>query len=408
MGAAPAKPVIPATPDDVGLFDASQGKWHLREADGSTTSFYYGNPGDSPFMGDWTGDGVDTPGLYRVSDGFVYLRNSNDQGIADTTFFFDNPGDIPIAGDFNGSGFDTVSLYRPSNQTFYIINKLGTKGGGLGAAEYDFVFGIAGDQPIAGDWDGDGTDTIGVFRPSTGQILQRNSNSSGTADNTFLQYGDAGDELVFGDWDANPTDTPGVFRSSDAKFYLRNSNSAGVADESFFFGQSGWTPIAGRRAPEPPVRLQILAFNDFHGNIATTSSYAGGVGRADYLAANVRAAEADVDHSIVVSAGDLIGASPLISALFHDEPTIEAMNLIGLDINGVGNHEFDEGPLELLRMQNGGSHPDGDLDGDGFAGSRFRVPRGQREGEGHGTDHLPGLYRQGVRRNQGCVHRHDP
>jgi 5'-nucleotidase len=58
-----------------------------------------------------------------------------------------------------------------------------------------------------------------------------------------------------------------------------------------------------------------------------------------------------------VSAGDLIGASPLLSALFHDEPTIEAMNLLGLDINAVGNHEFDEGADELLRMQFGGSHP---------------------------------------------------
>jgi 5'-nucleotidase len=120
------------------------------------------------------------------------------------------------------------------------------------------------------------------------------------------------------------------------------------------------------------VNLQILAINDFHGNIATSSSSFGGTGRADFLAANIQAAEEGVDNSIFVSAGDLIGASPLISALFHDEPTIEAMNLIGLDINAVGNHEFDEGPDELLRMANGGSHPvDGDLDGDGFYGADF-------------------------------------
>ena len=120
------------------------------------------------------------------------------------------------------------------------------------------------------------------------------------------------------------------------------------------------------------INLQILAINDFHGNIATTSGAFGGVGRADFLAANIRAAEAEADNSITVSAGDLFGASPLISALFHDEPTIEAMNLIGLDINGVGNHEFDEGPDELFRMQVGGSHPvDGDLDGDPFLGADF-------------------------------------
>jgi 5'-nucleotidase len=136
-------------------------------------------------------------------------------------------------------------------------------------------------------------------------------------------------------------------------------------------GKGDDKPKGADKAPE--VDLQILAINDFHGNIATSSSSFGGVGRADFLSTNIAAREAEAPGaSIMVSAGDLIGASPLISALFHDEPTIEAMNLIGLDINGVGNHEFDEGPDELLRMANGGSHPvDGDLDGDGFGGADF-------------------------------------
>jgi 5'-nucleotidase len=124
-----------------------------------------------------------------------------------------------------------------------------------------------------------------------------------------------------------------------------------------------------------PVELQILAINDFHGAIAPVPDQLWlnqPVGRADFFASHIDAAEDGVKNSIFVSAGDLIGASPLISALFHDEPTIEAMNLIGLDINAVGNHEFDEGPEELLRMQNGGCHPtDGCLDGDGFAGADF-------------------------------------
>lgn len=120
------------------------------------------------------------------------------------------------------------------------------------------------------------------------------------------------------------------------------------------------------------VHLKILAINDFHGNIGTSSDGFGGTGRADFLAANIRAAEAKAEHSIFVSAGDLIGASPLISALFHDEPTIEAMNLLGLEINAVGNHEFDEGPDELRRMRFGGSHPvDSDLDGVPFRGADF-------------------------------------
>ena len=135
------------------------------------------------------------------------------------------------------------------------------------------------------------------------------------------------------------------------------------------------TPQASDQPGDQPaeVQLQILAINDFHGNIATSSSDFGGVGRADFLAANLAAVADGAENSVFVSAGNLIGASPLISALFHDEPTIEAMNLMGLDINGVGNHEFDEGIAELLRMQHGGPHPvDGDLDGDPFAGADFQ------------------------------------
>ena len=127
------------------------------------------------------------------------------------------------------------------------------------------------------------------------------------------------------------------------------------------------TPPASGEIP-----LRILALNDFHGNIATSSDSFGGVGRADYLAANIEAARAEVENSAFVSAGDLIGGSPLISALFYDEPTVEAMNLMGLDFNGVGNHEFDEGLAELRRMQHGGPHPiEGDLDGDPFGGAEF-------------------------------------
>ena len=132
------------------------------------------------------------------------------------------------------------------------------------------------------------------------------------------------------------------------------------------------TPVAQDPTPEPrrpsttviaipeprEVQLRILDINDFHGAIATSSDAFGGVGRADCLAANIAAARAEAENSVFVSAGDLIGASPLISALFHDEPTIEAMNLMGLDFNSVGNHEFDDGLAELFRMQRGGAHPE--------------------------------------------------
>jgi 5'-nucleotidase len=118
------------------------------------------------------------------------------------------------------------------------------------------------------------------------------------------------------------------------------------------------------------VELQILAINDFHGNLEAPGNDYGG---AAYLAAQLRLAEAGAEHTVIVSAGDLIGATPLISSLFHDEPTIEFANLLGLDYHGVGNHEFDEGKAELLRMQQGGPHPvDGESPGGPFTGAGFR------------------------------------
>ena len=158
----------------------------------------------------------------------------------------------------------------------------------------------------------------------------------------------------------------------------------------------GCSPAPTPAPPSPvpqetgDVQLRILAINDFHGRIDTSSDSFGGVGGADYLAANIAAARAEVENSVFVSAGDLIGASPLISTLFHDEPTIEAMNLMGLDINGVGNHEFDEGPAELLRMQRGGTHPiDGDLDGDPFGGADFEFLAANVTDEATDTPILP-------------------
>jgi 5'-nucleotidase len=103
-------------------------------------------------------------------------------------------------------------------------------------------------------------------------------------------------------------------------------------------------------------------------------------GSTHFLAAHLRQAQGSARHSIVVSAGDLIGASPLISALFHDEPTIEAMNLIGLEIHAVGNHEFDEGPAELLRMQRGGGILSTAISTATALRCAVRVPRRQRGG----------------------------
>ncbi len=230
----------------VGLVDPGTGRWHVYDDDGYlVTSFYFGNPGDYPFMGDWDGDGIETPGLYRQSDGFVYLRNSNDQGIADVQFFFGNPGDVPIAGDFNGDGLDTVSIYRPSEARFHIINELGSKNGGLGAADVSYLFGNPGDKPFVGDFDGDGIETVGLHRESTGLVYFRNTHTQGTADNQFI-YGDPGDRLVSGDWTGDGVFTPALFRPGNTGMYYRYTNTQGGADNWWWHGQESWLPVSGK------------------------------------------------------------------------------------------------------------------------------------------------------------------
>jgi hypothetical protein len=197
--------------DNVGAFDPDTAEWHILRADNTIRTFTYGNPSDVPFMGDWDCDGTDTPGLYRQSDGFVYLRNSNTTGVADVRFFFGDPGDVPIAGDFDGDTCDTVSVYRPSTQEFFIIDALGSDDNGLGPATTDFVFGDPGDRPFAGDFDDDGIDTFGLHRGTTGFVYYRNSLTAGVADARFF-YGDPGDQFVTGDWSGGGPDTVGVFR----------------------------------------------------------------------------------------------------------------------------------------------------------------------------------------------------
>ncbi|MEV7346026.1 bifunctional metallophosphatase/5'-nucleotidase [Streptomyces sp. NPDC093544] len=133
--------------------------------------------------------------------------------------------------------------------------------------------------------------------------------------------------------------------------------------------------------------VQLLSFNDLHGNLEPPSGSSGRVtevqedgttktidaGGVEYLATHLREARKGNKYSITAAAGDMVGASPLISGLFHDEPTIEALNGLDLDVTSVGNHEFDEGATELARLQNGGCHPtDGCYDdSEEFDGANF-------------------------------------
>ncbi|MEA1052534.1 hypothetical protein U5801_22390 [Lamprobacter modestohalophilus] len=195
-------------------------------------------------------DGSGNPiglGLYDPAVGIFYLRNSIDNGAADITFRYGgmNSGRMPIAGDWNGDGSDTAGLYDARSGIFYLRNSNNN-----GVADVAFRYGGAnsGRTPIIGDWNGDGSDTIGLYDARTGIFYLRNSNNNGVADITF-RYGGSNSVRtpIVGDWNGDGTDTVGLYDARSGIFFLRNSNSNGIADITFRYGgaNSIRTPIVG-------------------------------------------------------------------------------------------------------------------------------------------------------------------
>lgn len=180
------------------------------------------------------------------------LRNSNSAGPADYSFDItsEQPGDRPISGDWNKDGTDTIGFYRGGD--FYLRNSNSN-----GSPDTTFSFANPGDLPVAGDWNNDGTDTIGVYRPSTGDFFLRDKNSGGPAEYVF-SFANSGDLPVAGDWNGDGIDSIGVYRPSNGYFYLSNSNAAGPPDYAFLYGKTGDLPVAGDWANEGADRIGLF------------------------------------------------------------------------------------------------------------------------------------------------------
>ncbi|WNV91604.1 bifunctional metallophosphatase/5'-nucleotidase [Umezawaea sp. Da 62-37] len=159
--------------------------------------------------------------------------------------------------------------------------------------------------------------------------------------------------------------------------------TAGVGLAITFAGSPAQADVDAQRA-QRPVDVRLIGINDLHGNIEPPTGSSGRVTLADgttvnaggaaYNATHIRKLQSEVKNSVIVGQGDLIGASPIVSALFHDEPTIDFLNTVGLNATAAGNHEFDEGYKELLRIQQGGCHPvDGCQFNDTYKGAKFPI-----------------------------------
>jgi len=164
---------------------------------------------------------------YRTGSG-NFFRDSLTSGAATSSFGFGNAGDVPLWGDWNGDGTPSIGVFRPSNRTFYLSNDNKT-------AAIVVTIGNAGDLPAAGDFDGNGTDSIALFRPSTGQWFITNNDHSVAS--SFV-YGTKGDRPLVGDWFGQGVSKVGVYRPSTGQFFR-----IGVA--GIRFGNIGDTPTVG-------------------------------------------------------------------------------------------------------------------------------------------------------------------
>jgi len=186
--------------DTIGVLDQTTGSFSLRNsntAGAPDEQFVFGNPNDTPLSGRWlstaTHDGV---GVFRPINGILYVKNALSTGFSDHAMVLGNPGDQGVAGDWTGRGYDGLGVFRPGSNTFYLVNQVGD---GVIFSDINFLYGSSTDVAINGDWIAQGHDGVGTFRPMTGNVYLKNALVTGVSDISFV-YGVAGDQPIAGHW----------------------------------------------------------------------------------------------------------------------------------------------------------------------------------------------------------------
>lgn len=211
-------------------------------------TFTFGGADDRPCLGDWDGDGTWGVGVRRSTDGNFYLRNARATAGADVVVSFGLPSDVGVCGDWNGDGRTDVGVYRGTERRFFLTTSLDAPNDF--AREVDISASVASGtpvEPVAGDWDGDGDDDVGLASlDGAGTIVFRLFTVDGTTamPHATARITDASPEagslkVVAGDWDADGRAGIGVWDPGAATFWLRNAASDGPSDFSFAFGPPG-------------------------------------------------------------------------------------------------------------------------------------------------------------------------
>jgi hypothetical protein len=222
--------------------------WQLRNgasSGGASQTFDFGAAGDVPLMGDFSNSGVRTAAMVRNArrgvagaDSLVwYLRQVEGPGDPDLVIEFGVPGDIPVIGDWDGDGVHTIGVVRGNRWLLRNSNR-------AGSPDHDFVFGQPGDIPVVGDWDGDGRTGVGMVRGN--RWMLRNAIGAGSPNHDFT-FGNGNGRPVTGDWNGDGTTGVGWFASGN--WSIRNTLSSGSAQASFTFGDPDGMPVSwGRNA----------------------------------------------------------------------------------------------------------------------------------------------------------------
>jgi hypothetical protein len=270
IGAPPPTPAAPPAKAAPGTFPAAQagvfrdGTWildttHTQAYNAADAVYSFGMPGDVPVVGDWTGDGHDKIGVFRANaDGSgEFILDTNGDGVidaGDTVFTFGLAGDRVVVGDWNGDGKSKVGVFR-ANADGVGVFSLDTNGDHqFDAGDDVFTFGLATDQIVIGDWNGDGKSKVGVFRANADGVgvfsLDTNGDRQFDANSSVFTFGLAGDKIVIGDWNGDGRAKVGVVRSAGAQAIwaldLNGNLQFDASDPVFYFGLATDKPVVGR------------------------------------------------------------------------------------------------------------------------------------------------------------------
>ena len=234
--------------DTIGVFTPATNQFQLRDSNSTGPADHligFGQSGDQPIAGDWTGTGVDRPGVFRPATGQFILQIS---ALKTITVNFGASVNIAVVGDWDGNGIDTPGVFNPANGDWLLTNGInGTNvANSFPTPNFIFTFGQNGDTPIVGDWDGNGIDGVGFFRGGNSTFFLSNG-FQGTVDIKPFIFGSVGSKPLAGDWNGDGIATIGVFSPNAGVMSLNNTNNAGngVGDIVFNFGQNGDIPLAG-------------------------------------------------------------------------------------------------------------------------------------------------------------------